>query len=239
MKIALRKTSLLDYPGKIAAAAFVSGCNLRCPWCHNPELVRPEPESWNTETLSPDEVLAFLHKRRAVLSGAVISGGEPCLWKDLPGFIAEIKKIPLLVKLDTNGTIPSMLEMIFADEKSRPDYIALDLKLAPSRYALLINGPAANTAGALKQSAALIHSSGIEHGFRTLALPMNFITERDIEELAPLVDEAPWQFRAFRGGNCLDKTWDCIEETEAELEKRAKDLAEKARQLGKRGIGPG
>jgi pyruvate formate lyase activating enzyme len=244
MRIRLRKTSLLDYPGKVAAVCFVRGCNLRCPWCHNRELVLSGPvllagpgAGGEEPAFSPEEVLAFLAKRRRVLGGVVVSGGEPCLWAGLPDIIAGIKGLGLPVKLDTNGTVPAMLERLLSREETRPGYIALDLKLAPSRYGELADRGLAVSGGpspgeALTQSAALIRHSGIDHEFRSIALPGEVINEKDIEALAPLVDGAAWYFRPFQGGNCLDPAWDGREGGSAET------LAQKARDLGKNAILP-
>jgi pyruvate formate lyase activating enzyme len=191
------------------------------------------------EGLSPAEVLAFLEKRRAVLGGLVISGGEPCLWGELPDFIGAVKKTGLRVKIDTNGTVPAMLEGLLRRGESRPDYLALDLKLAPARYGELLppgggEGGAGGPGAALEKSAALLRASGIAHEFRSIALPESFFTEHDVEALAPLVGGAPWYFRAFRGGNCLDPAWNGLEGGGA----GAKILARKARDLGKNASTP-
>ena len=177
----------------------------------------------------------------------MLSGGEPCLWEDLPDLIREIRKFTLKVKIDTNGMFPTMLEKLISSEESRPDYIALDLKIAPARYrGLLPSGEpihGENTfdpAEALCQSAALIRESGISHEYRTLALPSalpllqgsdGFFTEKDIEALAPLTDGSPWHIRPFVGGNCLDPAWDALEETASQAQERVKALAEKAKKL--------
>ena len=230
-KVLLRKTSLVDYPGRISSVFFFSGCNLRCPWCHNRELVIGVAEG----LVSVDEGLAHLRKRRSVLGAVVLSGGEPCLQEELPAIIEEIKKLQLPVKLDTNGTIPAMLEKLLGREETRPDYLALDLKIAPARYRELLPPPqTANTynpGDALIQSAALVRSSGIAHEYRTLALPGGHITEKDIESLAPLADRSPWHFRPFRGGNCLAPAWDTLEEPPAEAHARVAVLEEKASAL--------
>ena len=256
MKIHLRKTSLIDYPGCISSVLFFSGCNLRCPWCHNRELIvggNNSPtsitDSTNDSTTdgSTDNIndsIAHLHKRKSVLGGVVLSGGEPCLWDSLPDIISEIKRIPLPVKLDTNGLFPSMLEKLFNRQETRPDFIALDLKIAPERYGELCKDKeieradkiAAQAAQKLIQSADLIRRSGIPHEYRSLALPGAFVSERDIEALAPLADEAPWYFRLFKGGNCLDPAWNSMEEPLREASARAEALAKKARYLGKNGI---
>jgi pyruvate formate lyase activating enzyme len=133
-----------------------------------------------------------------------------------------------------------MLERLLSREETRPGYIALDLKLAPPRYGELVDRARGTEPGeALKKSAALIRHSGIDHEFRTIALPGGFITEKDIEELASLVDGAPWYFRPFRGGNCLDPAWDRREEPAPEAAARTEALAQRARELGKTGVSPG
>jgi pyruvate formate lyase activating enzyme len=159
------------------------------------------------------------------------------LWEELPDFVENIKKLSLKVKLDTNGMFPEMLEKLSSREETKPDFIALDLKIAPERYReLLPPGITFNAGDALTKSADLIRKSGISHEYRTLALPGSFITKKDIEALAPLADKSPWRFRLFRGGNCLESAWDSLEESTAEASARAEILAEKARRLGKNGL---
>lgn len=224
MKLSLRKTSLNDYPGRISSVFFFSGCNLRCPWCHNGELVL----GTSGDLVSLEEGLAHLKKRRQVLSGVVLSGGEPCLYKELGELIKEIKKIGLPVKLDTNGMCHEALEKLFSGKETSPDYIAIDLKIAPERYVELRGSPEL-----LIKSAELVKKSGVAHEYRTIALPASFIGENDIEALAPLTDGAPWYFRLFRGGNCLDNAWNNIEEDGKKAFAFAETLAAKARDLGR------
>jgi pyruvate formate lyase activating enzyme len=274
IKLQLKKTSFIDYPARISSVFFFPGCNLRCPWCHNRELVTGGAQ----DLVSLEDALAHLRKRRGILGGVVLSGGEPCLWKPsaearqgrgsppagLPDLIAEIKAIPLPVKLDTNGMLPAMLEKLFALKETRPDYIALDLKIAPIRYAELARkeekprrGTEEDTelygekkknvealdsnklADKLIQSAALIRESGIAHEYRTLALPGGYISVSDIEALAPLADNAPWYFRPFAGGNCLESTWDDMEEPAEVARARLEALAARAKELGKAACVPG
>jgi pyruvate formate lyase activating enzyme len=245
----LKKTSFIDFPARISSVFFFPGCNLRCPWCHNRELITGEAQ----DLIDIEDGLAHLRKRRGILGGVVLSGGEPCLCRGLPDIITEIKKLALPVKLDTNGMFPEMLEKLFGREGTRPDYIALDLKVAPARYAELTpkeEKPRSCTeegteghggrqeeelGNNLIKSAALIRESGIAHEYRTLALPGDYINTDDIEALAPLADNAPWNFRPFAGGNCLDPAWDGLEETAAEARARLETLAGKARELGKAG----
>jgi len=124
----LVKTTLLDYPGLVSAVVFTAGCNLRCPWCQNPGLVRAP---WDTGLLPETEVLTFLEKRRAVLGGVVVTGGEPLFLPEIPLFLAKIKALGYQIKLDTNGTFPDRLESL---DPSLVDYLAFDLKNAPSAY---------------------------------------------------------------------------------------------------------
>jgi pyruvate formate lyase activating enzyme len=248
-----RKTSLVDYPGKVAAVLFFPGCNLRCPWCQNRELVLPGALAAGGERHTLDEALGHIEKRRAVLGGVVLSGGEPALRGDLPEIIRRIKHLGLPVKLDTNGTRDEALEILLSQEDTRPGYIALDLKLPPERYRELSpaagspSGPDAGDAApsttaaqplkdpgeALVKSAALIRSSGIAHEYRSLALPRQYLRPEEIPAMAALTDDAPWYFRPFVPGNCLDPAWD-REEASAPVETAR--LARLARDQGKRGI---
>ena len=198
-----------------------------------------------------EEGLAHLRKRQAVLGGVVLSGGEPCIYAGLGDLIREIKELSLPVKLDTNGMCPAMLENLFSSEETRPNYIALDLKISPAKYKMLEMADRRSSHRGtetrrgeqepeelLKKSAELIRRSGIIHEYRTLVLPGGFITGKDIEELAPLTDEAPWYFRPFRGGNCLDPAWNSMEESTKTASERSITLAEKAKELGKNAISP-
>jgi pyruvate formate lyase activating enzyme len=246
--IAFRKTSLVDYPGKLAAVIFFPGCNLRCPWCQNRELVIPAhgaQKTLGTSKMVPtlEDALAHIEKRRNVLGGVVLSGGEPALYRDLPELIRKIGKLGLPVKLDTNGTQPLVLEKLFLNSDTRPSYIAMDLKIAPSRYAELLRrqelsplaakntkqdsqAEADSLAFALQKSACLIRASGILHEFRSLALPAHFFTGDDIKALASLAGNSPWVIRPFVPGNCLDSEWDKFEmSSAAEIE-----VLEQARQ---------
>lgn len=234
--VGFKKTSLVDYPGKVAATIFFPGCNLRCPWCHNRELV----ENSSEDLVPLSQVFEGLQKRKNVLSAVVITGGEPTLHSDLGSLVEELRRMGFLVKVDTNGTLPDHLERLFAAGTSKPDYVALDLKVAPHRYGELLSQSGEtghpkdqkeNTWGEnLKRSAELLVRYKIPHEFRTLVLPRNHVTNRDIEALAPLVDTSPWYFSAFRGGNCLDPRWNDWEEPGQQA---VQALAEGAKKLGK------
>ena len=120
-----QKTTLIDFPGKIAATVFTSGCSFRCPWCYSPELVLPS-EIKKHPKLPEKEFFKFLKERRKLLDGLVLCGGEPTINKDLPAFIKKIKKLGFLVKLDTNGSNPEMLKKLINEKLN--DYVAMDLK---------------------------------------------------------------------------------------------------------------
>lgn len=124
----LVKTTLLDYPGVVSAIVFTAGCNLRCPWCQNPGLVHAP---WEAGLLPEADILAFLAKRRSVLGGVVVTGGEPLFLPDLPLLLGRIKALGYRIKLDTNGTYPDRLEAL---PPGLIDYLAFDLKNAPSAY---------------------------------------------------------------------------------------------------------
>ena len=124
----LVKTTLLDYPGRVAAVVFTAGCNLRCPWCQNAGLVQAP---WEPALLPEDEVLAFLARRTGVLEGVVVTGGEPLYRQDLSSFLDRVKALGYRIKLDTNGTYPDRLASV---APGRVDYVALDLKNTPTAY---------------------------------------------------------------------------------------------------------
>ena len=125
----MQKTTLLDYPNHLATILFTGGCNFHCSYCHNAELISP---SSNMPQISQHEIFAHLEKRQHILDGVVISGGEPTLQKDLPDFLRKIKSLSYKIKLDTNGSNPSMLQTLAMD--GLLDYVAMDIKQSPSRY---------------------------------------------------------------------------------------------------------
>lgn len=154
------KTTLLDYPGKVAATIFLGGCNFRCPFCHNGDLVL---HSKDMETYEEEEILSFLKKRKNVLEGVCITGGEPTLWEELLGFIRKIKELGYLVKLDTNGSNPEMLTELMDD--GLLDYIAMDVK-APSEDYEKLCGVKADMEK-IDRSIQLIKQGKVSYEFRT------------------------------------------------------------------------
>jgi pyruvate formate lyase activating enzyme len=203
MKFALVKTSLVDYPGCLAAALFTCGCNLRCPYCHNPDLVNAEAVA---DMMDAEEVLRFLRMRRKVLEGVCVSGGEPLLQPHLSDFIREVRLMGYRVKIDTNGLLPEVLKSLQAD------YIALDIKTLPEKYAALLAPPCAaageaDMAAALRESARYIIHSGIDHELRSIAAPGVFL-EEDIPLLAELVRGCRrYILAAMRPGLTLDPAY--------------------------------
>ena len=156
----LQKVTLLDYPSKVACTVFLPGCNLRCPFCHNPALVLPDRE---TDGLSTEKLLAFLETRRGKLDGVCVTGGEPTLYEDLPALLRQIRALGFAVKLDTNGTNPDMLEALA--QKGLLDYAAMDIKNSPDRYAETCGG--VDLLGPVKRSAALLMAGAVDYEFRT------------------------------------------------------------------------
>lgn len=155
----LQKTSLIDFPGKVSCVCFVSGCNFRCPYCHNPDLVQHPGNAF----LDENSFLDFVRERRGFLDGVVISGGEPTLQNDLPAFVSRIKKAGYAVKVDTNGSHPHMIRDLI--EKRLVDYIAMDIKTDPSLYPLFMKRGI--DPDCIRSSIKLIMASGIPYEFRT------------------------------------------------------------------------
>lgn len=170
------KTSYVDYPGEISACIFTGGCNFRCPYCHNGDLV----QSFLSTQIPLEDIIGFLKARDKFISGLVISGGEPCLQKDLLDFIKRIKALGKKVKLDTNGYFPDQLEKILS--QNLLDYVAMDIKNTFGKYAETA-GVKALDCERLKQSIALISQSHIEHEFRT-TVTKTFHTLDDLREIA-------------------------------------------------------
>lgn len=169
----LQKTTLIDFPGKIAATIFTIGCPFRCSYCHNPELVVP---SHYTTPISQEFIFEFLAKRVGKLDGICITGGEPTMHKDMRHFIARIKHMGFAVKLDTNGAYPSALREILQD--GNVDYIAMDIKSPLDRYSEII-GPLPMH-DAVAQSVNLIMTSGFDYEFRTtVAHPLLSVDDFD------------------------------------------------------------
>lgn len=169
----LQKLSLLDYPGKLAATVFTGGCNLRCPFCHNAALVTDVSAC---KRIPEEEVLAFLEKRRKMLDGVCITGGEPLLQNDLADFIQKVRALGYLVKLDTNGAFPALVRTLIA--RHLLDYVAMDIKNRPEKYAETVGLPDFSVAPVL-ETAKLLMEGRVEYEFRT-TIVAEFHTPADI-----------------------------------------------------------
>lgn len=182
MKIAgFQKFTLIDYPGMISAIIFTQGCNFRCPWCHNPELVLPELYK---ELLDKNEILDFLKTRIGKLDAVTITGGEPTLHQDLPDFIKTIKEMGFKIKLDTNGTNPLMLKTLLRDNLI--DYFAMDIKTSLENYSEVIGEDV--DVYMIKESIEVIKESGIDYEFRTTMIP-SLMNEDDIFQIETLIGD--------------------------------------------------
>lgn len=176
MKIGgVQKFSMIDYPDKIACIVFTQGCNFRCPYCHNPELVKPEMFG---ESLNEEEFFDFLKERVGKLDAVSITGGEPTLQYDLIEFIKKIRDLGFLIKLDTNGTNPEMLKEII--DQKLVNYIAMDIKAPLQNYEKITGVPA--DVKKIKKSIELIKNSGIDYEFRT-TLVKNLLSLEDLKQI--------------------------------------------------------
>ncbi|MGF7010892.1 pyruvate formate lyase activating enzyme [Lachnospiraceae bacterium PF1-22] len=179
----LQKTTLLDYPGKVACTVFTSGCNFRCPFCHNASLVIGTHQY---KKIPEDEFFAFLKKRQGILDGVCVTGGEPLVHQDIKEFIQKIRQLGFLVKLDTNGSFPKMLSQLL--EEKLVDYVAMDIKNSPIKYAETIGVPDYNTA-AIEKSIRIIMNSEVDYEFRTTVV-QEFHTKADFVEMSRLIKGA-------------------------------------------------
>ena len=179
----LQKMTLLDYPGKVACTVFLSGCDFRCPFCHNGELV--------TGTCPPETddqgLLAFLNRRKGLLDGVCVTGGEPLLRPDLPLLLGEIKELGFRVKVDTNGTHPDRLRRLV--EEGLVDYVAMDVKNSPERY-----GETAGVYGlelaSVRDSVSYLLSGAVDYEFRTTVV-RGLHTSDDFRQIGPWIKGCP------------------------------------------------
>jgi pyruvate formate lyase activating enzyme len=192
----LQKTSLIDFPGKVACVAFVTGCNFACPYCHNPDLARGR----YPQRISEQWLLSFLHERREWIDGVVISGGEPTLHPRLAALCRGIHDAGLAVKVDTNGSRPEVLDDLIRARLI--DYVAMDIKTALDRYAPpLAPGEAS---AAVAQSIRIILQSGLDHEFRTTCV-RPFIAAPVVTRIAAAIQGAgQYTLQTFRSTTVLN-----------------------------------
>ena len=187
MKIhGLQKMTLLDYPGKVACTVFLGGCDFRCPFCHNFELVDGSAPALMEE----EQLFDFLKKRQGLLDGVAVTGGEPCLHKDLPDLLEKIKEMGYAVKLDTNGNHPELLRRILT--KKLADYVAVDIKNSPAKYALTIGRSEFDLSRVL-ESVSMLMSGDTDYEFRTTVV-REFHEEDDFRQIGGMIAGAKRYF---------------------------------------------
>lgn len=197
--LGLEKMSLVDFDGLVAATVFTGGCNFRCDFCHNSPLVLSHDK---LPILNESEVLSYLQKRRTVLDGVCVSGGEPTLQKDLPEFLYKLKSLGYKVKLDTNGTNPELIKDLHTDKLV--DYFAMDIKNDRENYAKIIGFNSYDTKN-VEKSVDFLLSLGDNYEFRT-TLVSNFHNENNILNIGKWIKGANKYFlQKFKGSeNCIN-----------------------------------
>ena len=210
----LVKTTCVDFPGIVAGSFFLKGCNLRCPYCYNIELIKGKTQDLNTI----QDLFAHMEKRQGILKGIVISGGEPLINPYTPIIIKKAKELGYKVKLDTNGILPDELEKILNDNELKPDFVAMDIKTSPEKYADFLCAKESKLHDdknyfitSLNKSVKLLSELPKENReFRTVLVPP-LIKEEDIKKIAEILPkDATWQFAQFQNQNCLDPTYNDI-----------------------------
>ncbi len=218
-----QKTTLIDFPGNIATVLFTSGCNFRCPFCYNAELVRNE----DPEQISLEEIFAHLKKRQGVLEGVVLCGGEPLLQPDLADFVKQVRDLGYKIKLDTNGYFFERLTGLIQSELL--DYVALDIK-GPFNKAYLkscgLNEDWEKVVGSIEKSLNLLKESEVPYETRTTIVPLlhDKVVLSQMEK--DLKGVSRWVWQSFVPGKCLDPSFNEIKPySENELESLRKAIA--------------
>lgn len=199
----LHKLSLIDYPGKLSAVIFTRGCNFRCPYCHNPELI----ESNGGDIIEEDKILSFLDERKGKLDGVVVTGGEPTLQSEIVEFLERIKRLGFLVKLDTNGSYPERIKELI--DRKLLDYIAMDIKAPLYKY----NRTTLTSIDTerIVESIHLIMNSGIDYEFRTTVV-RSLLSRDDFPKIGEMIKSAKlFVLQEFRPTKTLDP--DFLKET--------------------------
>lgn len=215
----IQKTSLTDFPEKVATVLFTPGCNLRCPFCHNWRIVvDPKPPFLNEEN-----TFKILESRKRFIDAVVVTGGEPTLHKELPKFLKKLKDKGFTVKLDTNGFYPQVLEECLA----YVDYVALDVKTSLEKYKLL----GAKDTKDLQHSVEMLKSGKVDYEFRTTVVP-NFVEAEDVLAMGEIIKGAKaFALQQFVPDDTLDKSLRTVKpyspEKISEWAEKLKDYAEK------------
>ena len=208
-------TSLIEWPGKIAAVVFTGGCNFRCPFCHNPDLVDPNKQA-ELKDYSEQFIIKDLESRKKWVDGVAVTGGEPTLQPDLIGFLKQVRRIGLGTMLETNGSRPKILGELLI--KKAVDFIAMDYKTAFSDYEKAVR--IRNQGLIVKKSMRMVVASGLPYEFRTTVVPTIHDEEllvkmaKDlkalIENCGLKIEDLNWVLQSFRPNNCLDPDFEKI-----------------------------
>jgi pyruvate formate lyase activating enzyme len=186
-----QKTTLVDFPGRVASIVFTGGCNMRCHYCYNPDLVLR-----TAKPIEEEYILSTLMERKKLIDAVVVTGGEPTIWPDLPDFLAKLKRLGFSVKLDTNGTNPQMLSAMIS--KGLVDYVAMDIKAPWSKYQEVV-GTSVDVEK-IKASVGIIKESAPDYEFRTTSAPT--LTSVDLAEIAAQISPAKrWFIQQFSSGS--------------------------------------
>lgn len=222
----LVRVDSVNYPGLVACTVFTKGCNLRCPYCHNPSLVYYDPtmsqnggDADDFESFTVEKVFDYLGQRRGLLDAVVVSGGEPCLQGGLLDFLSEVKELGLKTKLDTNGSFPDKLES--ALDEGLLDYVAMDIKTSVQRYGSL----GCRDVDAVRRSVDIVMKKAPDYEFRTTC-ERGLVSPEDISSIGQWIKGAKRLFlQRFNPKVTLDASLgDCIQYSYEELEGFAKDL---------------
>ena len=218
MKIGgFQKISLIDFPERIAAVIFTQGCNLRCPYCQNPDLI----ETTEITPVSVDTVWQYLSLRKKQLDGVTITGGEPLIQKDIRETIKEIKNLGYEVKIDTNGTLPETLKKLIAD--GNVDYIAMDIKAPPQNYSEIVGKKISFEP--IRKSIETIMKNNISYEFRSTLVP-GFHNEKMVEEMAKLITGAErYVLQNLSGYRTLDPEYSKLSPFNIEMMKHFQSIA--------------
>ncbi|MBQ8182369.1 MAG: anaerobic ribonucleoside-triphosphate reductase activating protein [Clostridia bacterium] len=222
-----QKLTVLDFPGRTACTVFTWGCNFRCPFCHNASLVTQQDDAFYNES----EIFEHLEKRKNVIDGVAVTGGEPLLQKDIERFLYEIKEKGFAVKLDTNGSFPEKLEGIL--QLGLADYVAMDIKNCREKYGMTV-GVKNFDIKPVEKSIELLRNSGIDYEFRT-TVTADFHTPDDIEKAAEWIQGSPAYFlQNFEdSGNLIDENCRGVSRNEMrEMLKRAQKFIPQAQLRG-------
>jgi len=212
------KVSLVDWPGRVSAVVFLRGCNFRCPWCQNPDLVEP---SRSAPLITVDSILCYLRQRRAMLDGLVVTGGEPTLSPGLTAFLALVKEIGLPVKLDTNGSRPEVVRELL--DRRLVDAVAVDYKAPLRLYGSLVSwdnpeNVAATIAAVLRQKRGYVRTTVVP-GLHTPEL----LTE--MVKAFPGLNAGNHRLQGFRPGTCLNPEYNRLPQvTPHEIARLSKEL---------------